>query len=76
MEKDVREYVTTCTACQRNKPRCSKAPGLLHPLPIPDRPWQSISVDFITGLPASGASAYDSICVIVDRLSKMAHFLP
>ncbi|PHJ23029.1 dna rna polymerases superfamily protein [Cystoisospora suis] len=76
MERDVREYVSTCIKCQKNKPRCSKPPGLLQPLPIPHRPWQSISIDFVTGLPASGVSAYDSICVVVDRFSKMAHFVP
>ncbi|PHJ15529.1 retrotransposon nucleocapsid related [Cystoisospora suis] len=76
MEKDVHEYVTTCVKCQQNKPRCNKPPGLLQPLSIPDRPWQCISVDFITGLPASGAEAYDCICFVVDRLSKMAHFFP
>ncbi|PHJ18432.1 retrotransposon nucleocapsid related, partial [Cystoisospora suis] len=76
MEKDVHEYVTTCVKCQHNKSRCTKPPGLLQPLSIPDRPWQCISIDFITGLPASGAEAYYCICVVVDRLSKMAHFFP
>ncbi|PHJ26048.1 retrotransposon ty3-gypsy subclass [Cystoisospora suis] len=76
MEKDVREYVSTCLKCQKNKPRCTKPPGLLQPLPVPSRPWQSISMDFVTGLPGSGAQGYDSICVVVDRFSKMAHFVP
>ncbi|PHJ14734.1 retrotransposon nucleocapsid related, partial [Cystoisospora suis] len=69
-------YVTTCVQCQKNKPKCTKPSGLLQPLDVPDRPWQSISIDFITGLPPSGSCAFDSICVVVDRLSKMAHFIP
>src|SRR6185437_6153401 len=48
--------------------------GLLQPLPIADRPWSSISVDFITQLPES--NGYTAICIFVDRFTKMAHFAP
>ncbi|MGH3054082.1 MAG: DDE-type integrase/transposase/recombinase, partial [Gaiellaceae bacterium] len=48
--------------------------GLLQPLPIPTRPWKELSMDFITHLPLSGE--YDCIFVVVDRLSRMAHFVP
>ena len=48
--------------------------GLLHPLPIPSRPWASISMDFITDLPRVGD--HDTVLVIVDRFLKMAHFVP
>jgi transposase InsO family protein len=48
--------------------------GLLHPLPIPTKPWQSISMDFIIDLPLS--QGFDTILTVVDRFTKMAHFLP
>ena len=49
--------------------------GLLQPLPIPERPWSSVSLDFITDLPRTNAG-FDAILVVVDRLTKMAHFIP
>ncbi|KAJ9534456.1 hypothetical protein QJQ45_016175 [Haematococcus lacustris] len=52
-----------------------KPGGLLNPLSIPDYRWESVSMDFITKLP-SGSHGYDAICVFVDRLSKMVHFVP
>ena len=48
--------------------------GLLHPLPIPDGPWKSISLDFIVDLPPS--EGFDAILTVVDRFTKMAHFIP
>jgi hypothetical protein len=75
MERSVRFYVRTCDACQRNKPSNQKPPGMLQPLPIPNRNWDSVSMDFITKLPKT-LDGHDSILVVVDRLSKMAHFIP
>jgi len=46
----------------------------LNPLSVPDRPWQHLSVDFVTGLPQS--KGYDAICVFVDRLTKQRHLIP
>src|SRR5437588_7989111 len=60
--------------CQRIKPARHAPYGLLQPLEIPTKPWESISMDFVTDLPES--EGYDAIWVVVDRLTKMAHFLP
>eukprot|EP00736_Rhodelphis_marinus_P011688 Rmarinus@m.20211 len=74
--RDVTKLVNSCDICQRVKPSQRKRPGLLQPLPIPRERWQSVSLDFITQLPPSGKLAFDTILVVVDRLSKRAHFLP
>ena len=74
MAEWVTDYVRSCDACQRNKsPRHAKY-GLLQPLKLAYSPWTSISMDFITELPES--EGYSSIWVVVDRFSKMAHFIP
>ena len=70
----VKKYVKSCTTCMRTKPQRHKPYGLLKQLPIPERPWNSISMDFIEPLPTS--SGFDSILVIVDRLSKQGIFIP
>lgn len=70
----VRDYVATCDKCARHKPRRHAPYGMLKPLPIPNTPWESISVDFIDQLPTS--EGYDSIIVVVDRRTKLAHFEP
>jgi hypothetical protein len=74
MRKYIMDYVGGCDICQRSKSSNHKPYGLLQPLPIPERPWSSISVDFITQLPES--NGYTTICVFVDRFTKMAHFAP
>ncbi|KAF8823414.1 hypothetical protein HHX47_DHR10000202 [Lentinula edodes] len=70
----IRDYVTSCTICGRNKPRRHWPYGLLKPLPVPVRPWDSISMDFIEQLPMS--NSYTAILVVVDRSSKQAIFIP
>jgi len=75
MDVTVKRYVSTCDSCQRTKPRSAASKDVLHPLSIPAGIWESVSMDFITHLPVT-ARGFDSIFVIVDRLSKMAHFVP
>ncbi|KXZ40924.1 hypothetical protein GPECTOR_1291g539 [Gonium pectorale] len=75
MDRTVAYYTSTCPSCQRNKPRTGKTPGLSKPLPVPSRPWQSISMDLITDLPPSHRGD-DAIAVFVDRLSKMIRVIP
>ena len=73
LKRNVREQVRSCVVCQQFKYDNSASPGLLQPLPIPDKIWTEISMDFLEGLPtAKGKSA---ILVVVDRLSKYAHFV-
>jgi len=74
MNKLLREYVKSCDTCVRSKVPRHRPFGLLQPLPIPSRPWGSIAMDFITDLPT--VRAKNSILVVVDRLTKMAHFTP
>jgi len=63
-----------CDSCQRNK-NCTEQPaGKLMPNSIPEKPWIHISADFITKLPL--AQGYDTILVVVDRLTKMVYFIP
>ena len=69
----VNDYVRSCTICQQMKaPRHARF-GLLHPLQVPFAAWASTSVDFITHLPES--AGYTQIMVVVDRFTKMAHFI-
>jgi hypothetical protein len=72
MKQDIRQFVAECEVCQRNKGETIKSLGTLRPLPIPPDIWKDISMDFITGLPKSGNKSV--IMVVVDRLSKYAHF--
>ncbi|CAH9095864.1 unnamed protein product [Cuscuta epithymum] len=72
MRRTVDEYVSSCLTCQQTK-YITKAPaGLLQPLPIPEQVWNELTMDFIVGLPVS--HGFSSIMVVVDRLTKFAHF--
>ncbi|CAI7913153.1 unnamed protein product, partial [Closterium sp. NIES-53] len=75
MANDVQKFVTSCDTCQRMKSSKEKKAGLLQPLPVPEQPWQVVSLDFITGLPPTNAG-HDAILVVIDKFSKMGHFIP
>ncbi|KAJ9525532.1 hypothetical protein QJQ45_003106 [Haematococcus lacustris] len=75
VSEDVRHYVRNSHSCQVNKASSLKPAGKLRPLPIPLRAWDSVSMDLIVKLPASGPQKYDSILVFVDRLTKMVHLV-
>lgn len=68
------KYIQSCETCAMSKSSRHKPYGPLMPIPIPNHPWKSISLDFITDLPSS--AGYDCIMVVVDRFTKMAYFEP
>lgn len=74
LSKDVSKFCETCGTCQATKPSTQRPPGLLHPLPVPSRPWESIGMDFIGPLPPS-PEGYNFIWVIIDRFSSMVHLI-
>lgn len=74
MREQVREFIAHCDSCQRVKAANHRVGGLLQPLQIPTHKWESISMDFITQLPKT-PNGHDAILVVVDRLSKYAHFI-
>ncbi|KAK1610026.1 hypothetical protein QYE76_033699 [Lolium multiflorum] len=74
MKREIAQYVVECHTCQRVKAEHQSPAGKLQPLPIPEWKWEEIGMDFITGLPMTNKKK-DMIWVIVDRLTKSAHFL-
>ena len=75
MKRDVADFVSKCMVCQMVKAEQKHPAGLLHPLEIPVWKWEDISMDFVDGLPRS-RRGNESIMVVVDRLTKSAHFIP
>ncbi|WVZ90158.1 LOW QUALITY PROTEIN: hypothetical protein U9M48_036485 [Paspalum notatum var. saurae] len=75
MKREIAKYVSECDVCQRVKADHLKPAGMLQPLAVPSWKWEDIHMDFIVGLPRT-QKGYDSIWVIIDRLTKSAHFIP
>jgi len=74
MRRDVQRHCFRCISCLKAKSK-TMPHGLYTPLPITSAPWEDISTDFILGFPRT-AKGFDSIFLVVDRFSKMAHFIP
>ncbi len=69
MNEEIRKYVSSCEACQKNKAMSQAPMGLLQPLPIPEYPWHTVTMDLITALPRT-KRGHDAIMVVVEKLSK------
>ena len=74
MKREIAQYISRCLTCQQVKAEHQKPAGLLIPLEVPEWKWEHITMDFVTGLPRT-QKGHDAIWVIVDRLTKSAHFL-
>ena len=75
MKRDVTEYVSKCLTYQQVQAEHQVPTGLLNPFPIPQWKWDNISMDFVSGFPLT-QQKHDSVWVIIDRLTKSAHFIP
>jgi len=75
MKREIAQYVAKCLVCQQIKIEHQRTAGLLQPLPIPEWKWEHITMDFVTALPRS-PKGNNAVWVIIDRLTKSAHFIP
>src|SRR4051812_6756567 len=75
MKRDIARYVAECDVCHRIKAEHQRPAGTLQPLPIPEWKWDKVSMDFMTGFPKT-QKGNDGIFVVINRLSKVAHFFP
>ena len=75
MKREIAQFVNECDVCRRVKAEHQRPAGLLQPLPIPEWKFDHIEMDFVTGFPKS-KKGNDAIFVAIDKLSKVAHFLP
>ena len=74
MTQEVRQFVLDCPVCQVEKGSHLKPAGKLMPLEIPNRKWDHVVLDFVVGMPVQGE--FDAICTVVDKATKMCHFIP
>src|SRR3954464_8743586 len=75
MKREIAQFIAECNVCRRIKAEHQRPAGTLQPLPIPEWKWEKVSMEFITGFPKT-QKRNDAIFVFIDRLSKVAHFLP
>ena len=74
MKSDVLLYVRSCVHCQKAKDSTSKPIGVMYPMPIPSRPWETVTMDFMTNLPECDDK--NMILVVVDKFTKFTHMIP
>ena len=74
MLKDVDQYVENCHSCRRSRSSQHLKFRVLRPLPVPEKPWDDMSIDFVVGVPE--CERFNAMWVVVDRLCKMRHFIP
>ena len=75
MKRDIVDFIAKCPNCQQVKYEHQRPIGTLQRMPIPEWKWERIAIDFVVSLPKT-LEKFDSIWVIVDRLTKSAHFIP
>ena len=75
MKAMIADYVRGCVTCAATKPSLEKPAGTLRPLPIPEKPWRVISIDFVGPLPRT-PDYFNYVLVVVDKFSKQAHYIP
>jgi hypothetical protein len=75
MAKDIGSYCSSCPVCMAAKAGTQKPLGLLRPLPVPTQKWESVAMDFVTGLPVT-KQGYDALFIVTDRLTKMVRIIP
>jgi hypothetical protein len=75
MKKGILDYIDKFLECQKVKAEHRHPAGLLHPFPIPEWKWEVVTMDFITKFPRT-SKKHDSIMVVVEKLTKAAHFIP
>ena len=78
MKGTIQQYTRNCHVCKRAKAARDTYHGLLQPLPVPERPWVDVTMDFVVGLPKCHAygQVYDAILMVIDWLSKERHYIP
>ena len=69
----IKAVLQQCETCQLARPERVPYPGLLQPLPIPSKPWEMMTMDFIERLPPS--HQFNCLLVVIDKLSKYGHFI-
>ena len=74
MREEVEQYLRNCHVCKQAKAFRDAYNGLFQPLPVPERPWVDLTMDFVVGLPKS--QGYDAILIVVDWLLKERHYIP
>jgi hypothetical protein len=74
MATEIELFCNSCTHCQLARADNRRPSGLLHTLPVPERPWQSVGIDFVGPLPKS--NNYNYLLAVIDRLTSQTHLVP